>query len=215
MARKRSGDGRDDKHQNDDTRTRLLEATVRIILERGIAAVRIDDVCAEVGVTKGSLYWHFENRQDLVRQALTEQLEQLVGESTATYREGIETAPSDKDEYLASLVPALANPFDPEEVERRWQRIELMAASRRDPEFAALMGEVQAGLLRTQIDIIGRAADKGLLREGIEPRALAMVLQALTMGSNLISLVGDEAPTPESWYGLLMFIIEQLYPAGG
>lgn len=167
MARKRSGDGRDDKHQNDDTRTRLLEATVRIILERGIAAVRIDDVCAEVGVTKGSLYWHFENRQDLVRQALTEQLEQLVGESTATYREGIKSAPSDEDEYLASLVPALANPFDPEEVERRWQRVELMAASRHAPEFAALMGEVQTGLLRTQIDIIGRAADKGLLREGV------------------------------------------------
>ncbi|MFZ9843839.1 MAG: helix-turn-helix domain-containing protein, partial [Ilumatobacteraceae bacterium] len=49
-----------------DSRQELLDVALRIIAERGIDALRIEDVCEEVGVTKGSLYWHFQDRQGLV-----------------------------------------------------------------------------------------------------------------------------------------------------
>ena len=39
-----------------DSRTQLIDTALRIILEQGIDAVRIDDIVSEVGVTKGSLY---------------------------------------------------------------------------------------------------------------------------------------------------------------
>lgn len=48
-----------------------------MILEHGVDAVRIEDVVAEVGVTKGSLYWHFEDREALVKAALAEHIRRL------------------------------------------------------------------------------------------------------------------------------------------
>jgi len=60
-----------------DSRSQLIEATLQIILDRGINAVRIDAVAAEVGVTKGSIYWHFQDRQSLIKAAFAEQIRRL------------------------------------------------------------------------------------------------------------------------------------------
>ena len=48
----------------------LLDAAFRIFALRGYRATRLEDVAAEVGLTKGAIYYHFENKEDLLRQAL-------------------------------------------------------------------------------------------------------------------------------------------------
>jgi AcrR family transcriptional regulator len=48
-----------------DTRAALLKAARRLFGERGYAAVSLDEVCARARVTKGALYHHFENKEDL------------------------------------------------------------------------------------------------------------------------------------------------------
>lgn len=48
-----------------DSRTRLLTATIDLVRSNGYAATRVDDVCAEAGVTKGSFFHHFESKEDL------------------------------------------------------------------------------------------------------------------------------------------------------
>lgn len=48
------------------TRRSLLEAAVRLYYERGFAAVSLDDIAAEAGVTKGAVYAHFANKEELV-----------------------------------------------------------------------------------------------------------------------------------------------------
>ena len=43
----------------------LLKA-LEIFVEEGIDSVRITRLADELGVTRGSFYWHFENREDLI-----------------------------------------------------------------------------------------------------------------------------------------------------
>jgi TetR/AcrR family transcriptional regulator, transcriptional repressor for nem operon len=45
------------------TRQRLIDATVRLILRQGFTAATVDQICAEAGVTKGSFFHHFENKE--------------------------------------------------------------------------------------------------------------------------------------------------------
>lgn len=40
--------------------------------DRGIDAVAVEALARKLGVTKGSFYWHFNNRDNLIRAALTE-----------------------------------------------------------------------------------------------------------------------------------------------
>ena len=49
----------------DNSRTRLLTATIDLVRANGYAATRVDDVCAAAGVTKGSFFHHFASKEDL------------------------------------------------------------------------------------------------------------------------------------------------------
>lgn len=46
-------------------RAQILEAAFRCFAEHGYHAARMDDLVAASGLSKGSLYWHFESKQDV------------------------------------------------------------------------------------------------------------------------------------------------------
>jgi TetR/AcrR family transcriptional repressor of nem operon len=45
------------------TREKLVSATVGMILKQGYAGTSVDQICAAAGVTKGSFFHHFENKE--------------------------------------------------------------------------------------------------------------------------------------------------------
>lgn len=189
----------------------LIDATLELIFDKGIDAVRVDDIISKVGVTTGSLYWHFRDREDLIRQALGEHLRRAI-ESTV---EGINTAldtATDRDDYLVRLAPFLANPFDDEQNEARWRKFELLVSTRRDPELRELMRDLQVRSLRTFIDILKKAQEKGLFRTDLDPVAVATAINALGLGSNIVEVLGEDAPSPAAWFGLLGFFISSMFP---
>ena len=47
-----------------DARTKLLDAALKVIRERGYTAARIDDICQAAGVTKGGFFHHFKGKED-------------------------------------------------------------------------------------------------------------------------------------------------------
>src|ERR1700752_5200381 len=53
-----------------DSRTRLLEATMRVVRTKGYTAATVDDICQSAGVTKGSFFHHFKGKEDLTLQAV-------------------------------------------------------------------------------------------------------------------------------------------------
>lgn len=54
------------RDQSQDRDTWLTEA-LELMRERGIDHVKVEPLAARLGVTKGSFYWHFKNREDLLR----------------------------------------------------------------------------------------------------------------------------------------------------
>src|SRR5690554_6099962 len=45
-------------------------ATLDVIANQGVSAVAVETIARVLGVTKGSFYWHFTNRKDLIVAAL-------------------------------------------------------------------------------------------------------------------------------------------------
>lgn len=43
-----------------------IDAAMKLLAREGVDAIRIDRLCAELKVTKGSFYWHFPNREALI-----------------------------------------------------------------------------------------------------------------------------------------------------
>lgn len=48
-----------------------LTAGLTILGQKGAEGVRIDAICKALGVTKGSFYWHFRDREDLMASLFT------------------------------------------------------------------------------------------------------------------------------------------------
>ena len=54
----------------EETREVLVQATVRLILRQGFSATRVDEICAEAGVTKGAFFHHFESKDEAGEAAI-------------------------------------------------------------------------------------------------------------------------------------------------
>jgi AcrR family transcriptional regulator len=47
-----------------------INAAKALLIDHGVDAVRVDVLSKQLGVTRGSFYWHFKNRDDLLRRLL-------------------------------------------------------------------------------------------------------------------------------------------------
>jgi TetR/AcrR family transcriptional repressor of nem operon len=52
-----------------ESKTRFIEAAIKVVRAKGYAATRLEDVCAEAGLTKGSFFHHFKSKEDLALAA--------------------------------------------------------------------------------------------------------------------------------------------------
>ena len=87
-----------------------------------------------------------------------------------------------------------------------------MVETRNHPELIDMMRDVQGRNLDVFVELMTQAQANGILRQDLDPRAVAAALNAMYLGSNIIDLVGDSAPTPEAWWSLMSFFIGALFP---
>jgi TetR/AcrR family transcriptional repressor of nem operon len=52
-----------------ESKTRILDAALHVFRAKGYTATRIEDVCEEAGLTKGSFFHHFKGKEDLAVEA--------------------------------------------------------------------------------------------------------------------------------------------------
>lgn len=62
----------------------LLAAALDLFVERGYAATRLDDVAAHAGVSKGTLYLYFSNKEELFRAVVRDTVLPVIGEAELT-----------------------------------------------------------------------------------------------------------------------------------
>src|SRR5437588_10132058 len=150
-----------------DTRGALLKAARGLFGKSGYAAVSLDEVCARARVTKGALYHHFENKQDLFLGVYEQVEDDLL-------RAGVNAVADDADFW--SQLSAAGRAFLDVCARRDTRQIILDApaalgwAKARAAEERSALGQLQAG--------IEAAVDAGVIKSS-SPGVLAQLLFAL------------------------------------
>jgi AcrR family transcriptional regulator len=78
----------------------IIAAALDLFVERGYASTRLDDVAACAGVSKGTLYLYFENKEDLFKAVVRGNVVPMLQHGEAL----VENFPGSSTELLSKLV---------------------------------------------------------------------------------------------------------------
>lgn len=116
-------------------RSNWIESAIDVLAREGIAGLRVEVLAKRCGVTKGSFYWHFKDRQDLLAAILEHWREGRIRdiEKTTTVTSGLERS---QLHFAIEVYGASRN--------RKGMAIELAVRdwARHDPQAAAIVEAV-------------------------------------------------------------------------
>lgn len=69
------------------TRKKIIFAAAKVLSERGYSATKLDDIALEAGTKAGSLYYHFESRDEIIREVLAASMDTISDEVEAALAE--------------------------------------------------------------------------------------------------------------------------------
>ena len=144
------------------TRKRILDAAVTLFNERGTAAVSTNHIAAEAGISPGNLYYHFRNKEEIIRAIL----ERMFTAWGGTWEDPQNHTPRFED--LMHLVR--------QNFELLWQYRffyrETVALMMRDPVLAERHAEMQSSRLELQQRVYRQFVDVGVMRQPDDPKAI-------------------------------------------
>jgi AcrR family transcriptional regulator len=174
-----------------ETREKIVEAAERVMRERGLARSTTKEIARAAGYSEGSLYKHFESKQDLFLAvlaerlpsflALVEELPERVGRSTV--RQTLEEVASKALAFYGEIVPMAASIFsEPRLLARHREGMHKRGAG---PQ---MVNEALAAYLDAEKRL-------GRVREDADPEAAAaMVLGACYQRAFFRSYLGEDVP---------------------
>jgi len=121
-----------------------IEAATEVLVDQGIDHVRVDLLAQRLGVTRGSFYWHFKDREDLLRRVLQAWRETATENLTAR----LESAHEDPLEQLRDVLSlpfrgrAAARAARIELAIRAWARRDQMARFAVDEADSSRIGYI-------------------------------------------------------------------------
>jgi AcrR family transcriptional regulator len=171
--------------KSQQTRARILEAARRLFNERGTAAVSTNHVAAQAGLSPGNLYYHFSDKQEIIR---------ALHDRYAAAHEGLWNPDPGERASLRRLRANLARAMELA-WEYRFLERELLALLRADPKLLAAYRQAYRRRLGQWLDFGEQLVTRGALRPPRPPATIADLAVAVWLiGGNWLSfleLTGD------------------------
>jgi AcrR family transcriptional regulator len=169
------------------TRERVLDETLRLVAERGLAGTNVIDIEAAAGLSPGSgaFYRHFPSKEDSLRAAVDRELDRI----RARQHTRVDEAPSvgDPRELVASQVEAGLAWLD-----ELGALIAIVAREGgRQPELArAVQDVIGSGGMTAGLENVTRAAAEA----GRDPLATTLIVVNASVGYHLAEAFFGEQP---------------------
>lgn len=195
------------------THERLRTTALDLLSRHELEDISTDMILQTSGVSKGSLYHHFEDLADLLETALVHRFTQSVDESIALAGKLLAGAP-DAAGFRAAMVDYHRFNHAPERRRHRIERARLLGLSHNNPRFARRLGEQQSRLTAAFADLCREAQSRGWMASDFDPMAAAVLLQAYTLG-RVIDDIASEQMDDAAWDRLIMKLVENVLGVTG
>ena len=189
------------------TKEALINVVLDLLKTESLVEVHSEEVLHKSGISKGSMYHHFEDFQDLLEQAQVRRYGAFVDRSIVSIAHLLVI--KDKEEFKIGLRSVTQEIQSPNLKQQRLHRVKAIAAAEMSPRMQKYMAVEQERLNLALTDLFRELQHRGWSNQKLEPRTLAIFFQAITIGQ----IVNDYADTQlnvDNWYWLLNSIMEEL-----
>jgi len=169
----------------EERREQIIRAAVACFARKGYHLTTMDDIVAESGLSKGSLYWHFKNKKDLLIKVMGWYFDQMAAEA-----EPMLAQIPDSGEQLKMLLLMFSQVMASDDPLLKIF-IDFYAETRNDPDVHDALRQMMEPYFRLIGDIIRQGIDDGKLKP-VNPRQMAASLMAAFDGMFLYKMMlGD------------------------
>ena len=189
------------------TRDRLITTMVELLDGSDPEHITADQVLSASGISKGSLYHHFEDFEDLVEAALIARFSVNVDATIDALVQILATVNS-KEELIGALREINVYNQAQDRSNFRLERARAAGLTYSSPRFHDALGLEQQRLTEAFTDLFIEAQNKGWMSTNVDARAAAVFVQAYTVG-RIVDDIAPEKVDQDAWMDLIMTVVEK------
>jgi AcrR family transcriptional regulator len=189
----------------EQTKGRLVDAAAQVFAERGYEGARVSEIARSAGVTTGAIYAHYENKSDLLCEAIRSH-----GSDALAALLSSEGGPP-----LAEMLIALGASLPYRDADDGCLLVEAVVASRRDVGVAQFLRRDVASREAIVARLVHAAQSRGELDPTAPTDAVARLCTTLALGSLVIKALHLEGPDPEDWTAVIRRLVGSIQPEEG
>jgi AcrR family transcriptional regulator len=179
------------------TKAKLLNTYVELLDTHSIEDITLDMVLRSSRISKGSLYHHFKDFDELIESAEVQSFSAYVDLSILKLSQAAMQSNS-VGEFRQQLHKVTVATQNPELAILRMNRVSALARAGKSPRFHEALGKEQQRLTDGITELVETAQDRGLVRTEVDARAIALLIQAYTLG-RVVDDVVENKVDPNKW----------------
>lgn len=172
---------------DDEPATEILEATYRALCTNGYANLTMQDIASESDVSKASIHYHYDSKENLFATFLDFLYER--------YTDGLDsvTGTTFRERLLSLLDTLLVNDDGSPGIEFRTAMLEVRAQAPYDDTIRTKVAEFDTALFERLRDIIAAGIEAGEFDERVDPVLAAEFLTTTIKGAHTRQVAVDRS----------------------
>ena len=196
------------KSRDHKTRAKLLETAAALLKKYELADITSYMVLKHSGISRGSLYYHFADFDELMGEAAIQRYAKWADQEANKLQTAMSNA-GNVPAMVESLVTIIGELQTDRHRSQRLDHAVLIAQTKTNSYFADLVAQEQSRLTHRIATIVTRAQATGVISSQSDAMAIAMFLQVCAFGRLLDDVSGALVDTA-SWDSLLAQVLSQV-----
>lgn len=180
-SERRKGPGRP-KKKGPDSITLIKEAALRLFAKKGYANTTVDDIAADVGFTKGGIYYYFSSKEKLLLDILDDIEARSIGE-TSRAMGGSSASALDRLVLFSDMQAQWASKYQSDLAILMLTSLETVNDNSQVGDRVRSIYSKMEALLTSTID---QAKSNGEISPGVSTRNMALSVMAIHDGNILL-----------------------------
>ena len=182
-----------------NSKDKISLAALKIFLQKGYDATSISDVVAECKITKGGIYHHFKNKEELFIKTIDYLFDKFDDYERSVYSESANLKQILQAYFgsLSSFSEILGGITGSKNIDINNFYMLMMNAFIKFPQIREQHGKVHLKNHDILVEIIKKAQQEGQIKDNIDCETMAFMINALAEGTMIYHIMTDRIDLKE------------------